>query len=624
MTRTSGGFIGGGNQPPPNPPDVDSECSRVAWENESGFGLVQGLFEDAKIICWFEAQQLIKIAELHQLGSMTPLPPPAAAQTSAERARRQLSSLSREDLTTKEVAARLCLSDYAARRLVRLALSLTTRFTGTLEALSQGRLDLRRAEIIDEHAGPLAEDHYGTAIAKGCSPDEAERSARSIAAMVESLVLGKASTQTPQQLHPAVRRAVHRLDPGFTDRQVKKELKCRQVTHRTNLADGSGDLYAHLGAAEAQGVYNVVDAYARAARQAGSERNLNELRADALTHLVLYGHMPDNSPATGPMDVDTNTATIVPDIDPDTGDLWPNPSDRIPETDSGNESIRGATDSDCEPVGTADSGSGSVGATDSGSGSVGATESGSGSVGSADSGVSATDCATDPARPGPGAADENSPVADPRSVCGSGRSGVRAHVQVVISLETLLGLNNDPADLAGHGPITAQTARDLAFNAGSTWRRLVTDPVTGYLLNYGRKTYRPPVALADHVRVRDLTCRTPNCTRPARHCDLDHIVSWPAGATSERNLAAECDRDHRYKHEGNWRHQVSADPKHPPGTIVMISPTGHIYLSYPHIYADPRPKVLPEQDPTGQAGRPSSSRPSRKPAPPEDNGPPPF
>jgi len=576
MSDTPKDWTGDGNQPPP---------ADVAAEIESGFDLVEGLAEDAKFVSGCQAQQLIKISQLHRLGSMNPLSPAPAAQTSAERARRQLASLSREDLTTKEVAARLYLSDYAARRLVRLALSLTSRFTNTLKALSAGRLDLRRAEIIDEHAGPLAEDRYASALASGESPEQAERWARNIAGMVESLVLGRATTQTPQQLHQAVRRVVNRLDPGFADRRAKKELKCREVTHRTNPIDGTGDVYAHLGAAEAQGVYNVVDAYARAARQAGSDRNLKELRADAFTHLILYGHMPDatsgsssgNSPGSSsdnndnPVTVDTENASIVPAVDPNTGDIQRAPTD----TNDGESSARPTKDAGTH----------------------------------VDSAV------------------------HPRSATGSGRSGLRAHVQVVVGLETLLGMNDDPAHLAGHGSVTAQTARDLAFNAGSTWRRLVTDPVTGYLLNYDRKTYRPPVALADHVRARDLTCRTPNCSRPAAECDLDHIISWPAGATSEQNLATECDRDHRYKHEGKWRHQVSVDPKHPPGTIVMISPTGHVYLSYPHVYTDPvqapsAPSSTRDADPSlkpsaeqldSGGGRPTSAH-----APPNDPGPPPF
>jgi len=128
--------------------------------------------------------------------------------------------------------------------------------------------------------------------------------------------------------------------------------------------------------------------------------------------------------------------------------------------------------------------------------------------------------------------------------------------------------------------------------------------------------------LADHVRARDVTCRTPNCQRPATKCDLDHVISWPAGSTSEANLATECEIDHRLKHEGNWRHQLSSDPEHPPGTIVMISPTGHIYLSYPYTYTDPWYRKLAEQ--AEQQDRCSQPPPQGWKPPDDDPGPPPF
>ena len=68
--------------------------------------------------------------------------------------------MDREDLTVKEVMSRLYIGEYQARRLLRLALALTTRLTGTLAALAEGHLDLRRAEIIEEHTAPLARAHY--------------------------------------------------------------------------------------------------------------------------------------------------------------------------------------------------------------------------------------------------------------------------------------------------------------------------------------------------------------------------------------------------------------------------------------------------------------------------------
>jgi len=99
--------------------------------------------------------------------------------------------------------------------------------------------------------------------------------------------------------------------------------------------------------------------------------------------------------------------------------------------------------------------------------------------------------------------------------------GQRPAIQVTIAASTLVGCDELPADLEGYGPITAQMARRIAADETGTWRRLLTDPATGQLLEYGRNTYRPPRNLADHVIARDRTCVFPHCRRPARHCDLD-------------------------------------------------------------------------------------------------------
>ena len=63
-----------------------------------------------------------------------------------------------------------------------------------------------------------------------------------------------------------------------------------------------------------------------------------------------------------------------------------------------------------------------------------------------------------------------------------------------------------------------------------------------------------------------------------------HLIAYPAGETCDHNLCATCRRDHRLKHEGRWHHHLSNDPAHPPGTTIIISPTGHVYLSHPYSY----------------------------------------
>jgi hypothetical protein len=48
---------------------------------------------------------------------------------------------------------------------------------------------------------------------------------------------------------------------------------------------------------------------------------------------------------------------------------------------------------------------------------------------------------------------------------------------------------------------------------GTVLRRLVTDPVTGVLVDYGTSRYRPDTHLSGLTKARDVTCRYPGCTR---------------------------------------------------------------------------------------------------------------
>ena len=93
--------------------------------------------------------------------------------------------------------------------------------------------------------------------------------------------------------------------------------------------------------------------------------------------------------------------------------------------------------------------------------------------------------------------------------------GMRPAIQVTVALSTLIGDDEQPGELAGHGPIPASLARHLAADQTGTWRRLVTDPVTGQLLDYGQDTYRPPKDLAAYVIARDQTCTFPSVRHEA-------------------------------------------------------------------------------------------------------------
>jgi hypothetical protein len=168
------------------------------------------------------------------------------------------------------------------------------------------------------------------------------------------------------------------------------------------------------------------------------------------------------------------------------------------------------------------------------------------------------------------------------------RRGKAASVDVTVSVTTLLGIDNQPGHLAGYGPITAEVARRIAANG--TWRRILTDPASGAVLDVGRQRYTPPADLAEHVIVRDRTCRFPTCTRPAAGCDVDHTVPYEQGGpTSDGNLDPLHRSHHNDKtHDGWWLEQPE------PGTFVWTSPTGHTYEVEPEIVgllAQPPPPV---------------------------------
>jgi len=146
-------------------------------------------------------------------------------------------------------------------------------------------------------------------------------------------------------------------------------------------------------------------------------------------------------------------------------------------------------------------------------------------------------------------------------------------VNVTIDLPTLLGLAENPGQLAGYGAIPASVARELA--ADGKWKRFITDPQTGNLLDYGRQSYEPPQALIDFLIARDRTCRFPGCRRSAALSDLDHAQSWETGGrTSPDNLGALCRRHHRLKTHDGWKIESRPD-----GSCTWTSPLGKVYLT---------------------------------------------
>ncbi|MCU1414169.1 MAG: hypothetical protein JWN80_1509 [Microbacteriaceae bacterium] len=162
-------------------------------------------------------------------------------------------------------------------------------------------------------------------------------------------------------------------------------------------------------------------------------------------------------------------------------------------------------------------------------------------------------------------------------ITGVGSSApVGVRVGVLIPMLTLLGLSEQPASFEGYGPIDAESARKLAGNATSIYR-LLTDPVTGAILDIDKPTKYIPAGLRRMRQAVDQTCTFPGCGKRAINCDLDHTIDRQfGGRTTFTNLSHLCRNHHRDKHQTLWQITQDAD-----GRITWTSPTGHVAVPDP-------------------------------------------
>ena len=143
-------------------------------------------------------------------------------------------------------------------------------------------------------------------------------------------------------------------------------------------------------------------------------------------------------------------------------------------------------------------------------------------------------------------------------------------------------LSATPAEVAevriGSRSVAVPAMTAWALAAGGTWRRLVTDPVGGTVVDVGRTRYRPPAGLADLVRARDRACVFPTCQTPASRCDIDHLTAWSqGGTTSLDNLVTLCEAHHRLKHTPGWA--LTRD--NTSGVLSWHTPDKTIYQRHP-------------------------------------------
>nr|WP_314318265.1 DUF222 domain-containing protein [Actinomyces oris] len=151
-----------------------------------------------------------------------------------------------------------------------------------------------------------------------------------------------------------------------------------------------------------------------------------------------------------------------------------------------------------------------------------------------------------------------------------------------LSTALIAQLAASPAEVAevriGARSVAVPALTAWALAAGGTWRRLVTDPASGVVIDVGRTRYRPPAGLADLVRARDRACVFPTCQTPAERCDIDHLTAWSqGGTTSLDNLVTLCEAHHRLKHTPGW----ALTKDNTSGVLSWHTPDKTIYQRHP-------------------------------------------
>ncbi|WUJ68593.1 HNH endonuclease [Kribbella soli] len=189
----------------------------------------------------------------------------------------------------------------------------------------------------------------------------------------------------------------------------------------------------------------------------------------------------------------------------------------------------------------------------------------------------------------------------------------RPHIEVLIPANTLLGLDDDPCELTGYGPIPAELARRIA--ADGTWRRLLTDPTNGTVLEASIHRHDPGALVSETLLARHPTCAWPGCNRAARECDRDHGTPFAQSRrTSLSGLAPYCEYHHVIKDTPDWGWTTT---NHPDGSITLTAPTGHRYTTVPpprgpvtnHPTLNQRPPGPTASEPAYPHGSPSLQRP---------------
>src|SRR5262245_14952243 len=180
-----------------------------------------------------------------------------------------------QDFAADELSFALHWTRFGAQAQVAFAQELTGRLPAVHAALRAGDIDLPKARVVAELTGPLDEEN---------------------ARQVANKALAAAPGLTTGQLRAKLRRLVISVDPQAAKKRQEQAVRDRRVECYPD-PDGTATLLGlGLPAERAKAAANRIDQLARAAKQAGDDRNLDQLRADLFLDVLdgsYAGHQVD-------------------------------------------------------------------------------------------------------------------------------------------------------------------------------------------------------------------------------------------------------------------------------------------------------------------------------------------
>jgi hypothetical protein len=477
-----------------------------------------------------------------------------------------------------ELAAALTLTGRSADRLLWMA-SGFVRLADVHAALERGHIDWAKACVFVTELAVLADDELARGIA--------------------SRLLGRAGAGgwTTGQLRAALRRAVLAADPEASERRRADARKDAEVQTWHEPSGNAALAGRELPPSDVIAADSRLTALAHWLQSRGATGTISQLRA--AVYAALLAGRPLDSLVPGAVAADAD------------------PADRGPNGRGLADGGRGAGGPGAGGPGAGGPGAGGPGAGGPGAGGRGAGGPGAGAgSGEAGSGEAVSAAAVSGAA-GPAPADA---LGLPDAARGTTAwPSVAGTIHLTMPMLAWLG-GGQPGEVAGRGPVDAQTSRELAAmlaaSSATRWCLTLTgqdgravahacagcgpaagQPVLSWAAGLRKKLklletgscghahesacYQPPSTLRHLIMTRQRTCSFPGCRRPAVRCDLDHTVPFgEGGRTCECNLSPLCRRHHRAKQVPGWHLEQRR-----PGELTWRLPSGRSYQTAGEPYA---------------------------------------